>query len=251
MTSDSPARADSAVDQLVRRLEILAVDELKPGMHLPSEADLGREYGLSRITVREALKVLAGRGLIELSRGRRSVVKGPDSSMLASQLGFAVRRDLRAALELMQVRQALEAQAATLAAGNASRAGIMAIEAALKGMVEASTFDSEEAIAAYHAADIAFHEALALASGNRMLAFILQGMEESLRDSFALSFEGHMATGGTAVEVIASHALILQEVRAGNAHGAARAVHGLLNNVERDLRGLPWQRGAASTGEQS
>jgi len=225
----------SALDELVARLEVLATEELEPGMRLPSEADLGRQYGLSRITVREALKVLAGRGLIEVAKGRRSTVKRPDSAMLARHFRVALRGDLRAALELVQVREALEVQAATLAARHAGRPAIAALDTALRDMTAAAD------TAAYTEADLAFHAALAMASGNGMLAQVLEAMEESLRASFALSYEGQAATGGDRAPVVTAHRLVAEAVAAGNADRAGRAMRALLANVERNLVGLPWR----------
>ena len=70
----------SAVERVVGRLMELILGELAPGTRLPSEAELARQYEVSRLTVREAVKVLAGRGLLEVSRGRRAVVREPDGS---------------------------------------------------------------------------------------------------------------------------------------------------------------------------
>ncbi len=236
---------DSAVEHVVRRLELLVIETLRPGMHLPSEGDLALEYGVSRLTVREALKVLSGRGLVEVSRGRRPVVREPDSSMLSGHFIVAIRRDPRALLDLTEVRVALEVQAATLAAQRRSRATLAALEAALQGMVDAASGHSAHDVAAYQEADVAFHEALALASGNRMLAFILEGLGESLRRSFDFSFEGHLARGGTVDAVVNAHRLILDSIRSGDAPGAARAMRVHLLDAERDLKAA-LRRGSAA-----
>lgn len=227
---------EPAVDAAVRRLESLAVDELEPGMQLPSEADLAREYGVSRLTIREALKVLGGRGLVEVARGRRATVCDPSSSVLSAHLTVAIRRDPRALLELTEIRQVLEVLAVTLAARKSSRAAMAGVGAALEGMSAAAALGEVEGVEAYHQADVAFHESLALASGNRMLAFILEGLEEALRESFARSFQGHYARGGTMQDVIEDHHAILDRVRAGDAHGAAQAMHAHLRSAERDLK---------------
>ena len=179
--------------------------------------------------------MLAGRGLIEVTKGRRSTVKRPDSAMLARHFRVAVRGDLRAALELVQVREALEVQAATLAARHAGRAASTAIETALRDMTAAAD------AAAYTEADLAFHAALAMASGNGMLAQVLEAMEESLRVSFALSYEGQAAAGGDRAPVVAAHRLVAEAVTAGDADRAGRAMRALLANVERNLVGLPWR----------
>jgi len=66
-----------AVDRVVAGLTEMVVGDLTPGAQLPSEAELATAYAVSRLTVREAVKVLAGRGLLDLARGRRAVVLLP------------------------------------------------------------------------------------------------------------------------------------------------------------------------------
>ena len=67
---NGPTAAASVADELVRMI----VGEMAPGSSLPSEGELAIKHGVSRVTVREAVKMLAGRGLLELARGRRAVV---------------------------------------------------------------------------------------------------------------------------------------------------------------------------------
>ena len=82
------------------------VDELPVGENLPAEADLAERFGVSRLTVRESLKILAGRGLIALSQGRRAVVTEPSSAVISSIFSSYVRRDPSALLDLVDVRMA-------------------------------------------------------------------------------------------------------------------------------------------------
>ncbi|MEV0720342.1 FCD domain-containing protein [Asanoa sp. NPDC050611] len=225
----------SAVEELARRLEVLTTEDLEPGMRLPSEAELGRQFGLSRITVREALKILAGRGLVELTQGRRATVRRPDSGMLARHFRVAARGDQRSALELVEVRQALEVGAATLAARHAGPSAAAAFDAALDGMANAA------GEAEYHEADVAFHAALATAGGNRMLAQVLEALEESLRTSFALSYDGQIGAGGSTAPVVAAHRRVAEAVVAGDPARAEQAMRALLSNVELNLKGKPWR----------
>lgn len=231
----APGRA-SAFDRVVAATEELVINDLEPGMRLPGEAELAERFAVSRLTVREALKVLAGRGLVELSRGRRPIVREPDPTVLSGYFAVAMRRDPHSLLELVEIRKALEVLAAGRAARTVSRASITAIESALQQMVAAAARDEPEREHRFHEADIAFHESLALASGNRMLAFVLTGFEESLRRSFAASYRGHHARGGSFDEVIAVHRAVLEAVRAGDAKAAERAMLAHLRQVERDLK---------------
>jgi GntR family transcriptional regulator, transcriptional repressor for pyruvate dehydrogenase complex len=225
-----------ALDATVRALETRIVESLEPGDMLASEADLADEFGVSRLTVRESLKVLAGRGLVQLSKGRRPVVREPDSSVISAFLATAVKRDPRRLLELGEVRLALETLSASSAARNATRAAIAAVQGALDDMVSASRRTGHDAQEQYHRSDVAFHESLALASGNRMLALMLASLEDSLHQSFRVSYRGHMERGGTVDEVIEAHRAILDAVKRSDALGAAEAMRAHLLEGERDLR---------------
>ena len=236
LANDAVARP-TALDHAIARLEVMIVDELEPGMQMKSEGELAIECDVSRLTIREALKVLAGRGLVELSRGKRPLIKEPDSAVLSGYLAVAIRRDPGALLELVQIRRSLEVLSVTLAARNARRASVAAIDTAYQAMAAAAAgLPGEEEETAYHEADVAFHEALALASGNRMLTFILEGLEESLRHSFHRSFAGRLARGESAEAALEAHRQIFERVQNGDARGAATAMREHLKDAERDLR---------------
>lgn len=236
MNGRLPAAAEPALAGIVRDLEHLVITEMEPGAQLPAEADLARRYGVSRLTVREALKILVGRGLVELSRGRRAAVREPDSSILSSYLSIATRRDARALFELNEIRQALEVLSVSLAARSATRASLAALEAALQRMAEVASPTGTRDPGDYATADISFHEALALASGNRMLAFMLEGLADALRLTFLRSTEGHFTRGGSWEDNLGEHRKLLERVRQGDARGAAQTMRAHLRASERDLK---------------
>lgn len=226
----------TALDKAVAATERLVVDEFVPGARLPGEAELAQRFGVSRLTVREALKVLAGRGLLELGRGRRPTVREPDGSVLSGHFALAMRRDPHALLELCEIRQSLEALSAGKAAGRAGRASVAVLETAVERMAAAVALDEPERERRFNDADAAFHQALALAAGSRMLAFVLDGFEEALHRSFAASYRGHFARGGTFDEVLAAHRAVVDAVRAHDVPAAEQAMRAHLRQVERDLR---------------
>ena len=98
--------ASSVADELLA----LIMGQLAPGASLPSEADLAERYDVSRLTVREAVKMLAGRGLLELARGRRAVVREPDGSAFGDFLASIIQYDPKGLFDLVEVRVALEMQ---------------------------------------------------------------------------------------------------------------------------------------------
>lgn len=229
----------SALDRVLVELDRIVVDEFEPGMRLPSEGKLALRFAVSRLTVREALKVLAGRDMIELSNGKRAVVLAPTSSTFANHLSVVIRRDPSMSLELNEIRQSLEVQAASLAAQRSTGASLLDMESALQRMSEAArAFSISQDADPYQQADLEFHEALAIASGNSMLAVVLKSFEDSLRRSFDDSFRGHVQRGRGIEESLESHFLVFRCVEAKNPRGAAAAMRACLEESARDIRAV-------------
>jgi GntR family transcriptional regulator, transcriptional repressor for pyruvate dehydrogenase complex len=218
-------------ETVVRRLDDLVLGELEPGAELPSESDLAGRFGVSRLTVREATKSLQARGLVEVRQGRRLTVAHPNGRPIGDFFTVAVRRDPRNLMDLLEVRRALEVHIASLAAARASRGSVTGLQMALEAMRTVADDPLE-----LHEADIRFHENLAAASGNQLLTFIIEAMEEPLRASRLRSLSGHLARGGSVEDVIEQHARILERVRARDAEGAAAAMRDHLTQTASDLR---------------
>jgi len=223
--------AASVTDTVVQRLEDLVLGELEPGAELASEAELAARFQVSRLTVREAVRSLQARGLVETRHGRRAVVAPPNAAPIGGYFTAAVRRDPRQLLDLLEVRRALEVHIASLAAAQSSRTAISSMDLALGAMREAAADP-----VALHEADIGFHASLAAGAGNQLLRFLIEAMEEPLRASRMRSMRGHLARGGTVEDVIEQHERILQRVRARDAKGAAAAMQAHLEQTARDLR---------------
>ncbi|MGX5771798.1 FadR/GntR family transcriptional regulator [Microbacterium trichothecenolyticum] len=231
---------DTALALALRELEELIVGQADAGDQLPAEAALAESIGVSRLTIREALKVLAGQGLVELGRGRRPTVRQPDSAVMSRFLSVAIRRDSRSVLELLSIRRSLEVLSASEAAKHASRAALNAMSAALDEMQRAADAldGSNESVTRYNTADVSFHEALAMASGNRMLSLLLESLASSLHHSFTQSFTGFMAAGGDIDDAVQEHRHIFQLVSAGDSAGAERAMKRHLERTARDLQSV-------------
>jgi DNA-binding FadR family transcriptional regulator len=229
--------ASNVADELVR----LILGQLSPGASLPSEAELAVRHGVSRVTVREAVKMLAGRGLLELARGRRAVVREPDGSAFGEFLMWLLQYDPRAVFDLVEVRQSLEIHSVTLAARRANRPAIAAIEHTIEQMREAARQmergpDPEGAELRFHEADVGFHEAIALASGNRILTYMFEAMAVPLQKSFFMSRRGRELRGLGNDHTIAMHERVLDCIKRGDARGAAEAMQAHLDDSGRDMR---------------
>ena len=212
---------------------------LTPGASLPSEAELASRYAVSRLTIREAVKLLAGRGLLDIARGRKAVVREPDGTAFSDFLTSLLHNDSKSLFDLVEVRLSLEVQSATLAAKRANRAGIAAIESALRGMLDnadAAIKGDPAADRRFHDFDVGFHEAIALASGNRILGYLFEAMSAQLRHGIQISRRGHANRGHTLHDTIAWHERILEAIRAGNARAAGEAMRQHLKDTENDIR---------------
>ncbi|WP_127502980.1 FadR/GntR family transcriptional regulator [Actinoplanes solisilvae] len=154
--------AEQVADQLRRRI---ADGEFPIGALLPTEHELSRELGVSRNSVREGLRSLVHAGLLGARAGYGTFVVA--TSDLAPALARRLARDR--ADDVAEVRLVLEREAARLAALRATPPQVQALRDALAARRTAT--DGRE----YAAADIAFHQLLLEASGNRLLAELHRG----------------------------------------------------------------------------
>lgn len=240
---------DSGPELVVRHLEELILDGgLEPGAELPSEGELAEELDISRLTVREGVKMLAARGLVDVQRGRRSTVAAATAEPLTSYFDAAVRRDPRALMELLELRFAIEAAAASLAAVRADDDDLAAIGRALDRMRELR-HDPD----AYNAADLEFHALIARASGNRMFDVLMEGMERPLRASRAETLRAHVAAHGPDIgDLIAEHEAVHDAIVAHDPRAAAAAMRRHLTQTGEDLRAArDLDPRGAETGERA
>lgn len=230
----------TAASAVAEALAQMILGEMSPGQSMPSEGDLAERYGVSRLTVREAMKLLAGRGLVEVGRGRRATVVEPSGVAFSDFLSIVIRNDPKGLFDLIQFRMSLEVQSATLAARRITRAGLTALETAIEGMRVAAEDqrqgkDPVEAERLFHHHDVAFHGTIALSSGNRFVSYLFEAMAVPLQQSFRLSRAGHSSLGGTLEDTVAAHEAILNAIRDGNPKAAGAAMRTHLENTERDI----------------
>lgn len=222
----------SATVEVIRHLERLIFSgDAEPGDSLPSETELAAALGLSRLTVREGVRALQARGLVEVRHGRRPVVAHPNATPLSDFFSASVRRDSRGLLELLEVRLAVEVHSAQLAAIHATRADIAALAMTLESMRKTLDDDS-----AFSEADVRFHAAVASASGNRMLNFLVEGMEEPLHHGRLQSIRGTRSRTPNIETLIDEHAEIYERIVARDARGAAASMRRHLVQTRTDLK---------------
>jgi len=206
-------------DQVVSALlEHMQSDGLQPGDVLPSEGRLAEEYGVSRPVIREAIRTLAGQGILETVVGKGAVVRPIDSGVLGNFFMRAIDLDEDAMMELFEVRRGLELQSAILAAERRTADDI----AALKGLLSSlrSKLDDYES---YAEGEVALHLQLAKASKNKMLFHLMESLSPVLKQNIAQGFR-QRRTAKERARVQALHENVIAEVEHGNPSAAAQAM---------------------------
>jgi GntR family transcriptional regulator, transcriptional repressor for pyruvate dehydrogenase complex len=161
-------------------LSYIETQRLRPGDLLPSETSLATSFGVSRPVIREALKNLEGKGIIEIVNGKGALVKPIDGDPLRLFFQRAMQIERNSILELMEVRKGLEVQAAILAASRRVPQELEQMERIVAEMRE-NLHDFE----AYTRLDVEFHLLIAKASHNDMIVFLVESIRDALRNSIS------------------------------------------------------------------
>ncbi|QIL90166.1 FadR/GntR family transcriptional regulator [Microbulbifer harenosus] len=216
---DSNHSGRNLTQQLVHTLgEAIASGRYLPGDGLPSEASLCEEYGISRSATREAIKMLTAKGLIS-SRPRQGIrvqTRARWNLFDPDVLGWILRASptLEMLREFMQLRMAIEKEAAALAAAEQDREGIAGIEAALARMKAA-----EEGLGDSVEADIAFHINILNATNNPFYIQLSSFIETALRVSIRYTNR----IKGVETASYANHKRLYDAIERGDAAGASGA----------------------------
>ncbi len=205
---------------------------LKPGDLLPPERTLVEAFGVGRSSVREALRMLESRGLIE-SNGAGTFKVARLSNPLNQSLNLLLEADEADIAELFEVRRLLEGESAALAAARRTRAHVDRMEAAVQAME--GGLESERS---FIDADLRFHMTVAEASGNRVSMHLMHAIRDLIQR--ALSSVYHVP--GSPERAIEMHRVILEAIRDRRPDVARDRMHEHVESVERDLRGSARRR---------
>lgn len=201
----------------------IATGGYPPGSSLPPEKDLVVEFNASRTVLREAVKMLSAKGLVDTRPRRGTLVKPEGDWNLADPdlLGWLLHRRnvLPLILEFADVRLAIEPAAAALAARQADPASLAEMQDALQRMIDAETGNDDSL-----EADIAFHVAILKASGNRFFWSLRYMVEVALRFSIRITNMRKHGQGPS----IPAHNRVLQAIRAGDQQAAESALRSLI-----------------------
>lgn len=165
---EPPGLLRKIVDQVKQNI---ASGNLKKGDKLPSERQMSEMFGLSRATIREAIKALNTLGIIECSHGSGNYISSNLSNSLTEPLSIMFMLEDGHPGHTLELRRAIEFAAAGSAARNIEETELARLRA-LCDCIEASTDENEKA-----RYDFQFHREIARASGNPLLIVLLNAVE--------------------------------------------------------------------------
>jgi GntR family transcriptional repressor for pyruvate dehydrogenase complex len=203
--------------------EEIASGRLKEGVKLPSERRLSERFGVSRPMIREVLRGLADRDLIEVMPGRGAYVKGFSVSDVVRPMDLFLRRRKVTPRDLVEARKMIECQAAALAAERADERDLRAMEWALK------RFDTVAEIIEKTRCDLAFHTSVVRAAHNPVIETMFGSIMSMVAEQMIRSLgDPKVSRAG-----VPYHQHIYEAIREGDPERASSAVAGHLSVAER------------------
>jgi GntR family transcriptional repressor for pyruvate dehydrogenase complex len=224
-------------DEIVNQVKALISEGvLKPGDRLPPERELIREFGVSRPSLREALKSLVAQGFLKVKQGDRTFVKSITSEKLQDPLSLLLKADTQKIFDLIEVRKAMEAWGAFHAAQRGSEEDIKRLEGIVGEMKEALGEGKS-----WEKQDADFHLAIAQATHNTIQTHIMFTIYDLLRESVARVFKDQRK----AKKLFQQHYRIFSAIKNRSPEKARERILEHLNYVESEVKALRDQEGSS------
>lgn len=235
-----PTRLYRQIAEQLRGL--IARGEFVAGTRLPAERDLAKQLGVSRPSVREALIALEVEGWVEVRVGSGIYVQPPTqrNGQAAGRAGDSPAGAEWGPLQLMQARAVVEAEVAALAARHARKPQLGAIAGALAQMQDEAAAGIEP-----RAGDEAFHDAVAQACGNEVLADTVRSYWSARHAPLFLRLGDHFETPASWSAALVEHAAVLAAIRARDPLAARAAMQQHLKKAT-NRYSASWRRANSS-----
>jgi len=214
-------RRESLSNRVASQLEKLILEShLNSGDKLPPERVLADQFAVSRTVVREAVRALVARGLLEVRGGSGTVVSSPEphsaAGFMSALLGLSLRAGKLDHNKVVEVRRMMEVEIAGIAAERRTDEDLEVLQEIMRRSAE-NLGDPD----VFVETDIAFHAALALATQNELFLVLLNSIADVLIEGRRLALH----VEGTAARAQAHHQRVLEGVLAGDVAQTRRAMH--------------------------
>lgn len=210
---------DTLSKQVTHSLESYIVGQLQQGDRLPTEREMAQQYGVSRTVVREAVRALTARGLVQAHARSRYIVSTPTQASVSQSITTFLRAGMPELnyRKVMEVRFLLEVQIAGLAAERRTDDDLVKMNDILRATPLAENVEQ------FVEVDMAFHSALAMATHNELYSLLLASIAEVMRAVRVLAFELNNEESRTE-RAYHYHSAIYEQVKQGDANGARAAM---------------------------
>ncbi|HTU40847.1 MAG TPA: FadR/GntR family transcriptional regulator [Candidatus Aquilonibacter sp.] len=216
-------RRNKVYEEVAKQIERLIVKKLKPGDKLPAERELAEMLGVSRGSIRDAIRGLELLGLVEPRQGAGTIVRHAGAHSAANPFANALKRRKDSVVELLDFRKMIEPPLAARAATHASSEEIVEMDSILKRQEEKHG-RGEAAVAE----DAEFHYSVALASGNTVVLKVIDILMDLLRETRARSLQ----VAGRSQKSLDGHRRILTAIKRHDSDAAGSAMQRHIEDVE-------------------
>ncbi|MBH3438581.1 MULTISPECIES: FadR/GntR family transcriptional regulator [Pseudomonas] len=223
----SHALSDNVAQQLLHKI---STGVFTPGSKLPSEALLSEAFGVSRTVVREALSRLKNEGVLQSQQGR-GVFVTENATIRPLRIDYEEAHLPGSVFHLLALRRAIEAEIASEAALNRTEDDLVAIDDALAAIDE-EVAEGRDGVKA----DVAFHRAIALATGNPYFLKTLEFVSQYLEAATRITRTNEARREDFSRQVHEEHQAIVAAIRLRDPLAAGNAARAHIYNAARRLR---------------
>jgi GntR family transcriptional repressor for pyruvate dehydrogenase complex len=217
-------RRNRIYEEIARQIEKMITEKMKAGDRLPPERQLAEMFGVSRSSIRDAIRTLEMSGLVEARQGLGTVVREHSTDAMVNPLTQVLVQKRKLVGELLDVRKMIEPPLAARAAVHATSDEVAEMDAILQRQEEKMR-GGELAIEE----DNEFHYAIALAADNSVVLKVLDVLMDLLRETRERSLQ----VQGRPERSMADHRDILDAIRRQDAAGAEAAMRRHIEAVEK------------------
>lgn len=210
--------------EVAKQLQERIVSKLKPGDMLPPERELVRRFGVSRSSIRDAIRSLEAVGLLEPRQGIGTVVRELSTDSVVNPVANALLQKRKVVDELLDVRQILEPALARRAALHTTPETLSELQAILDQQEEKARLGeltTEE--------DSSFHYAIAVAADNAVMLKLVHVLMDLLHETRERSLQ----VGGRQQKSLAGHRRILAALKLGDADAAEAAMRQHVSEIKK------------------
>lgn len=203
----------------------------KPGDKLPTERELASLFSVSRTSVREALRKLEIKGLIEIKQGSGIFIKALDFHIPREEITSPIMNaEKKLIYEMLELRRVLEVECAYLASQRATSEDLERIREALEMMGRAKN-DMEQGL---HA-DLSFHSNIVRASHNSIFLQLMESLDERMKETIQVTRKYRLADPGRMQDTVDEHKEIYLAIATGEANQAKLLMEKHISQIRKEI----------------